>query len=246
MTKDTVFRSLHDLGLAAWFGSSLAAAATPAAAGSSSDDREPPTAATLTAVAIGVHAVGGIGLIVANRDRHRRQRGVLTVTLVKAAVTGAAIAATAYSARVTSQLAQADADGAGAPTREHEEGTSRLRAQARTLALTVPVLTGALVVLGAEEGELQRPAEVARGVTQSAATRIGDGITGAAAHARDVVVDRIHDIDTGRIGEAVSELRDAVVERVPDEWPESAASLRDAVVQGTESVRETVANSVGR
>jgi hypothetical protein len=213
MTSDTVMRSLHDLGLAVWFGGAVATATTPRSPGGRDGDdgmsRMVPT------VAIAAHAVGGIGLILANRDRHRRQRGVLTVTLVKAALTGAAIGASAYSAKVSGELRRADAAAAGRASSQHDADTAGLRTRARALEVAVPVLTGALVVLGAEEGELQRPSRVARGVAAGTGARLGDGISTAAAHARDAIIDRIHDIDTERIGDAVSDLRDAVTEKLP-------------------------------
>lgn len=71
MSRDTTFRTLHDIGLAAWFGGSLfGVAGLNAAAEEAQDER---TTARITSVgwakwtpvnalAIGAHLVGGAGL----------------------------------------------------------------------------------------------------------------------------------------------------------------------------------------
>ncbi|MGW0857085.1 hypothetical protein [Streptomyces sp. NPDC002690] len=51
----------------------------------------------VNAAAIGLHVIGGAGLLVANAARVRIQQGVAASTLAKTVLTGAAPAATAYS-----------------------------------------------------------------------------------------------------------------------------------------------------
>jgi hypothetical protein len=51
----------------------------------------------VAAAAVGVHVIGGVGLVLANRDRIVGQSGVGANTVVRTVVTGAAIASTVYS-----------------------------------------------------------------------------------------------------------------------------------------------------
>ena len=100
----TVTRALHDLGAATWFGGSLMGAV--ALNGASRDVRDPQDRARVAsagwarwapvaAAGIGAHLIGGLGLLVANRDRVRGQAGVTANTGVKTALTGLALGATA-------------------------------------------------------------------------------------------------------------------------------------------------------
>jgi hypothetical protein len=83
--RNTVIRSLHDLGLAAWFGGSLAGAV--AVNGAAADLPDPTTRlrvanagwarwTPVNAIAIGAHLIGGTGLLRANRGRVSNQHGV--------------------------------------------------------------------------------------------------------------------------------------------------------------------------
>ncbi len=76
-TRATVFRSMHDVGLAAWFGGSLFGVAGLNAVAEEAGDRR--SASRLTSIgwakwspvntlAVAVHAVGGVGLLTENRD----------------------------------------------------------------------------------------------------------------------------------------------------------------------------------
>jgi hypothetical protein len=107
MTADNTFsRSLHDLGLATWFGGSLMGAV--GLNGAAADVEEPKqrlrvanagwnrwTPVNLAGIA--AHMAGGAALLRANKGRLARQQGVGRATLVKTALTGAALAATAWS-----------------------------------------------------------------------------------------------------------------------------------------------------
>src|ERR1700691_1608510 len=104
--RNTIIRSMHDLGAAAWFGGTLMGAV--GVNGASKDVSNPLDRAKVassrcarwapcSAVAIGAHLVGGAGLLLAHRDRVRGQAGVGANTAVKTALTAAALATTAYS-----------------------------------------------------------------------------------------------------------------------------------------------------
>ncbi len=106
MARDTLARSMHDLGLAAWFGGTLAnAVALNAAAGEASDSRDTGAVANegwdrwtpVNAGAIGLHLVGSVGQLIGNKGRLAAQQGVPTMAGTKTALTAAALGATAYS-----------------------------------------------------------------------------------------------------------------------------------------------------
>jgi len=85
---------------------------------------------------------------------------------VKTAVSGAAIASTVYSGILGAHLAeQSDApvEAATVPGAQTPDRVARSQQQLRILQWVTPVLTGTLIVLGAQQGEQQKPAEVVKG-----------------------------------------------------------------------------------
>src|ERR1700754_5230948 len=97
--NNTVIRSLHDLGLAAWFGGSLAGAVgfNGAAADVPKEKMRLRVAnaawarwAPVNLAAIAAHLLGGAGLLYANKGRVAAQKGVGASTAAKTALTGAA------------------------------------------------------------------------------------------------------------------------------------------------------------
>jgi hypothetical protein len=174
MARNTLSRSLHDLGLAAWFGGTLAnAVALNAAAAEAGGDTGRVANAgwdrwtPVNAVAIGAHLVGSVGQITGNKARIARQQGVKTMSGLKTLLTVAALGATAYSRTLGAKV-----DAAGNPSARSGTKASKLTKrevaeamdQLDTLQWVVPALTGALVVVSSYAGEQQRPSEVARGV----------------------------------------------------------------------------------
>ncbi len=168
--RNTIVRSLHDVGAAGWFGGSLMGAV--ALNGASKDISDPAERskiassgwarwAPFSAVAIGAHLLGGAGLLLAHRDRVRTQAGVGANTAVKTALTLAALGTTAYSGLLGARLAKADVktEGGTVPGEETPDDVARTQQQLRILQWATPVLTGALVVLGAQQGEQQRPSQ---------------------------------------------------------------------------------------
>ena len=99
MARNTLARSAHDLGLAAWFGGALmGAVGVNGAAASLRDPAERSAAATvgwtrwapLSAVAIGAHLVGAVQLLRTERYRVRHQDGVARSSAIKTGLTVAA------------------------------------------------------------------------------------------------------------------------------------------------------------
>ncbi|MCU1407748.1 MAG: hypothetical protein JWQ43_4051 [Glaciihabitans sp.] len=167
--RNTVIRSLHDVGLAAWFGGTLmGAVGLNGAAAEAKDPRERLSLssegwkkwAPIQAVAIAAHAVGGIGLIVANRDRLAAQPEARVNSYIKLPITLIAAGASFYSGILGTRIAE-HADEGGAGTTEPHAAASRelasAQSQQKILQWVLPALTGILIVMGSQQGEQQRP-----------------------------------------------------------------------------------------
>jgi hypothetical protein len=173
---NTVSRSLHDLGLAAWFGGSLVGAV--GLNGAAADVEEPKqrlrvanagwnrwTPVNLAGIA--AHLAGGAVLLGANKGRVASQQGVAQATVIKTALTGAALAATAWSRALGAKLdgaGEVPVEGGTDPTTDTPEDVAKAQRQLRLLQWVIPALTGAVLVLNARMGEQQRPAQVSGGL----------------------------------------------------------------------------------
>jgi hypothetical protein len=178
MARNTVSRSLHDLGLAAWFGGTLAnaialnpaASAAQTASGSGAVanvgwDRWTP----VNAAAIGAHLVGSVGQIQGNLGRIRGQKGVASMALVKTGLTAAALGITAYSrvlGRQVSEQTRVPAESGTEPAASTPPDVAVAQRQLRQLQWAVPAVTGALVVISAFAGEQERASEVHKGLVK--------------------------------------------------------------------------------
>lgn len=180
---NTVARTLHELGLAAWFGGALmGAVALNPASGEVDDPGERLRVANaawgrwmpVAAVAVSAHLFGAVKLTTGNAGRIAAQQGVATMAAAKAGLTGAALAATVasgvYGRKVMQLEAQPPRDGKGPDvedaTTPSGDTPPEVAAAMRKLALlqwAIPALTCGLVVLSARMGEQQRPTEVVGG-----------------------------------------------------------------------------------
>ena len=173
---NTVSRSLHDAGLAAWFGGTLAnaVALNPAAAeaDSASGTRAVPKVGwdrwtPVNAAAIGMHVVGSLGQLGGNAPRIAGQRGVGRMVVAKTALTAAALGVTAYSRMLGQRVSKHTAVPAESGTTPAATTPPEVAAAQRQLAMlqwAVPALTGALVVLSSFAGEQQRPSSAFSGL----------------------------------------------------------------------------------
>lgn len=177
MTRsDTVARSLHDLGLAAWFGGSvMGAVGLNGAAARLPDRRQRLQAASrgwarwapVNGAAIAAHVTGAVLLLEANKGRLAAQAGVGRLSAVKAGLTVAALGTTAVSAaygQKTARAGEVEVEGATEPAESTPAELARAQARLRLLQWATPLLTGAIVVLNAQLGEQQRSAQVAQGI----------------------------------------------------------------------------------
>jgi hypothetical protein len=169
-------RSLHDVGLAAWFGGTLFGATglnESAARQAGTGDAAKVASAGWDAwtpvnlAAIGAHLVGSVGVLLANKGRVGGQSGVGTATVAKTVVLAASLAATAYSRvlgqKVSSNQNQPAASGVD-PVRSTSSDVAKAQRQLKALQWAIPALTGSMVVLNALHGEMQRPKQVLGGV----------------------------------------------------------------------------------
>ncbi|MET3808273.1 hypothetical protein ABIB25_005302 [Nakamurella sp. UYEF19] len=175
-TRNTVIRSMHDVGLAVWCGGGLMGAiGLNGAANQVKDSKDRGATASagwarwapVNAAAIGMHAIGGIGLILANRGRLAQQDGVAANTAVKAALTGVALASTAFSGwkgKIVAEGGQFDAKGAVIPSATTPEKVASAQQQLRIAQWVTPAVTAIIIVLGAAQGEQQRPSQVLEGL----------------------------------------------------------------------------------
>ena len=176
MARNTLSRSLHDVGLSAWFGGTLAnavalnpaaaRAGTPTSTGAVANagwDRWTP----VNAAAIGLHLAGSVGQTMGNTGRIAGQQGVATMVVAKTALTAAALGATAYSrvlGRKVSAASAVPAESGTEPAAQTPDDVAAAQRQLAILQWVVPGLTGALVVLSSFAGEQERASEQLSGV----------------------------------------------------------------------------------
>ena len=154
--RNTVIRSLHDVGLAAWFGGSLAG------------------------------AVGINGAAADVRDRNERLRvanagwgrwsAVNLAAIGAHLVGGAALGATAWSGALGKKLAEYDGvpvEGATEPAPDTPAEVAKAQQQLKVLQWVIPALTGGIVVLTSVHGEQQRPGQQLPGILHKPAQLIG-------------------------------------------------------------------------
>ena len=176
MARNTLSRSLHDLGLSAWFGGTLANAVALNAAASEAGGDTGRVAnegwnrwTPVNALAIGAHLVGSVGQLAANRGRVQQQKGVASMSTLKTLLTAAALGVTAYSRALGQKVDAAGNPSARSgtkPTKLTKAEAAQAMAQLDQLQWVVPALTGALVVVSSYAGEQQRPSEVSKGVAE--------------------------------------------------------------------------------
>ncbi|MEO3922577.1 hypothetical protein ABGB07_01650 [Micromonosporaceae bacterium B7E4] len=174
--RHTVLRSMHDLGLAAWFGGALMGAiGVNGAAAKVSDSRQRLGVASagwarwtpVNAAAIGTHVAGAAGELITESPRMLVQSGVGRMSAVKTGLTVAALAATGYSRMLGMQLektTEAPVVATTAPENGTPPGVAARQRQLRVLQWVIPALTGGLIVVTALAGEQQKPGQVVQGM----------------------------------------------------------------------------------
>ncbi|MEV4478363.1 hypothetical protein AB0K04_05575 [Micromonospora coxensis] len=174
--RHTALRSMHDLGLAAWFGGSLMGAlgVNGAAAQISDSTQRLPVASAgwsrwtpVNAAAIGAHLAGAAGELITESPRVLTQRGVGRMSAVKTALTVGALAVTGYSRLLGMRLEKAGnqpVEGTTEPNYQTPSDVASCQRKMKVLQWTIPALTGALVVVTSYMGEQQKPGQMFRGM----------------------------------------------------------------------------------
>jgi hypothetical protein len=167
--KNTLIRSMHDLGLAAWFGGALmGAVGLNGAAAKAKDPKERLELSSIgwgrwapvNAAAVGLHAIGGAGLIATNKSRLAGQPGARANTLVKLVLTVGAAGLTAYSGKLGKTVHEHSSQGGRGSTEPGAAASPELEKAQKQLKITqwaIPAVTAVLLVMGANQGEQQRP-----------------------------------------------------------------------------------------
>jgi hypothetical protein len=176
--RNTIARSLSEVGLAAWFGGSLMGAVGVNGAAAQVD--QPGLRAgvanagwsrwtPVNLAAIGAHLVGSLILTGGNKGRIAGQKNVPSTAIAKTAVTAGALAATAY-ARVLGQkvinAGDVPVEGGTDPSAETPPEVADAQRKLSAMQWAIPALTGSLLVMDALMGEQQRPNQVASGFVQ--------------------------------------------------------------------------------
>ena len=175
---NSIARSLHDIGLATWFGGSLmGAVGLNDAAGAVDDPAQRARVANagwarwtpVNLGAIGAHLLGGMILTRANRSRVAMQQGAATATTVKAILTLGALGITAYSRALGQKVMNAGdvpVDDGTQPTALTPPDVEDAQRRLQMLQWAIPAVTGAMLVANAVMGEQQRPNVVAAGIVR--------------------------------------------------------------------------------
>ncbi len=219
-SDNTISRTLHDLGLAAWFGGSLIDAVSP-------DDSSGSAREVIGLAAMGAYGAGSLGLTLGNRGRLGAQRGVGSLAAAKTVVSLAAMGGTMYAAYLRRQAAGRAAAVAPQDAASEAIGTEAIAGdggnpaggnggQLAMIRAALPALTGALVIMNARMGEQQRPLQVVRGV----AGRVGHALP-ERDRLTDALPDRLIDALPDRIGDVIPDriadlLPDAISDLIPD------------------------------
>ena len=176
--RNTIARSLSEVGLAAWFGGSLMGAIGVNGAAAEVDRPEQRARVAnagwnkwtpVNAAAIGAHLLGSLVLTGGNKGRIAGQKGVATTAVAKTAVTAGALAATAYARALGQKVIDAGdvpVEGGTTPSAETPPEVAGAQRKLNALQWAIPALTGTLLVMDALMGEQQRPNQAAQGFVQ--------------------------------------------------------------------------------
>ena len=178
MSGNLFARSVHDLTAAAWFGGSLmGAVGLNGAAAAARDPKERTRLSTIgwakwTPVQTGAliaHMVGGVGQTFGNKTRLVKQKGAGGNAVVKTLVTAAGAGLTVYSGvlgKKVGELSHEGAEGVTEPRPGASDELKKAQKQLKVVQWLIPAASATVVVLGAQQGEQQRPSNVVQGIFQ--------------------------------------------------------------------------------
>lgn len=176
MAGNLIARSVHDLTAAAWFGGSLMGAI--GLNGAAAEARDPAERIRLSSAgwmkwapiqtaAFASHLVADLAIAWENKERITKQDGVARDTVIKTGVTLAGVAVTLYAGilgKKVEKLADQGAVGATEPKADASDELKSAQDRLRMLQWAIPAFAGAVILLGAKHGEMQRPKNVFQGL----------------------------------------------------------------------------------
>ncbi|MCZ2825205.1 MULTISPECIES: hypothetical protein [unclassified Modestobacter] len=194
MSRDqhTVLRSMHDLGLATWFGGNLMGAVglnKAAAAARDSTERTRLSSVGWSAwwpvqgAAMAAHLIGSVGMLRADRGRVATGPGATANTVLKTALTAAAIGTSVASGVLGAKIgakAPVPSDTATDPGPGTPPDVAAAQKGQKPLQWVNPALTGVLIVLAAQQGEQQRTSSTVRGAVGAGLTSVKAAVFRAA------------------------------------------------------------------
>ncbi|MFC8302691.1 hypothetical protein ACFUCV_03300 [Specibacter sp. NPDC057265] len=176
MSNNLLARSVHDLSAAAWFGGALMGAVGLNGAAAEAKDPTERTRlsslgwkkwAPLQTAAFGAHFLAGLPVIADNKERVMKQDGVGSLTLLKTLTTVAGAGVSLYAGVLGKKVDSLSEEGSAGATEPHADASPELKAaqkQLKYLQWAIPVFAGAVIVMGAKHGEMQRPNNVIEGL----------------------------------------------------------------------------------
>ncbi len=176
--RNTIGRSLSEVGLAAWFGGSLMGAVGVNGAAAEVDPKGQRARVAnagwskwtpINLGAIGAYLLGSIVLLGANKGRVAGQKGVAGTSMAKTGITVAALAATAYARALGQKVMDAGdvpVEGGTDPAAETPPEVAGAQRKLNVLQWAIPALTGTLLVMDALMGEQQRASQASSGFVQ--------------------------------------------------------------------------------
>lgn len=176
MASNLFSRSVHDLSAAAWFGGSLMGAiGLNGAAAAAKDPKERTRLSTIgwarwspvQSGALVAHAISGVGLTFGNKARLAKQKGAGKNTVVKTAVTLTGMGLTLYAGvlgKKVGQLAEQGGEGVTEPRAGASDELKKAQKQLKVVQWLIPAASGTVIVLGAQQGEQQRPSNLVDGI----------------------------------------------------------------------------------
>lgn len=180
---DTLARSMHDVGLATWFGGSLMGAVGLNGASAAVESQQERVRVAnagwarwtpVNLAGIGAYVLGGAVLTWSNRNRLGGQKGVGQASALKTGVSALALAATAYSRYLGQKIMEAGdvpVKDAVTPKEQTPEEVAKAQRQLKVLQWAIPAHIGALIVISSKMGEQQRPQNVLSGLARRLSPR---------------------------------------------------------------------------
>lgn len=187
--SNKIARAVHDVALGAWFGGTLMGAVGLNAA---SKEIENPSDRSrvanagwakwtpLNLAAIAGYVASGAVVTKSNKARLAKQEGVARSTFVKSAITGVALAATAYSRVLGQRIMNEDGvsvQGAVTPNDKTPDDVAKAQRQLNVLQWAIPAHVASLIAISSQMGEQQRPLQVFKGLGKHAKKQVAQRLS---------------------------------------------------------------------